>query len=284
MVSPMLDELATQSPLPKRPDPHWSPPPRDLAATPTTVFASDAGTETRTAARILIVENNVHFAATLRSNLEIEGFLVDLATNAPQAHKLICAFRPALVLLDVVLPGRDGFEFLRMLRTEGIDVPVVLLTARRDEEDKLRGFGLGADDFVTKPVSFLELVARIRAVLRRTHQAFDASTHWLQFGDVEVHPPTRTVRRQGSVVSLRPKEFDLLLALMRQRDRVVSRAELLRDVWGYRSGIVSRTVDTHMAGLRQKLECEPLNPQYLLTVRAAGYMLRWHGENLARGA
>jgi DNA-binding response OmpR family regulator len=237
--------------------------------------ASEEREDLRTAARILVVEDNLPFATTLRNNLEIEGFVVDHATSVTQAQTVIRVARPALVLLDIMLPGRDGYDLLRALRSEGAGVAVVVLTARRDEEDKLRGFGLGADDFVNKPVTFLELVARIRAVLRRTHPAFEsAPPNWIRFGDVEVHPPTRTVRRAGTVVSLRPKEFDLLLALMRHHDRILSRTELLRDVWGYRAGTFSRTVDTHVAALRQKIETEPLNPQFLLTVRSAGYMLR----------
>jgi DNA-binding response OmpR family regulator len=237
--------------------------------------ASDKREDFHTAARILVVEDNLPFATTLRNNLEIEGFLVDHATSVAQAQAVIRVARPVLVLLDIMLPGRDGYDLLRTLRSEGAGVAVVVLTARRDEEDKLRGFGLGADDFVNKPVTFLELVARIRAVLRRTHPAFEsAPPNWIRFGDVEVHPPTRTVRRGGAVVSLRPKEFDLLLALMRHHDRILSRTELLRDVWGYRAGTFSRTVDTHIAALRQKIETEPLNPQFLLTVRSAGYMLR----------
>jgi DNA-binding response OmpR family regulator len=229
--------------------------------------------------RILVVEDNLHFATTLRNNLEIEGFVVDLAATVTQGIQLIRASRPALVILDVMLPGRDGYDFMRALRAEGADTPVIFLTARGDEDDKLRGFGLGADDFVTKPVTFAELLARLRAVLRRTCRVFDeAAPRWIQFGDVEVNPPTRTVRRGGAAISLRPKEYDLLLALMRNHDRIVSRAELLRDVWGYRTGTMSRTVDTHMAGLRQKLELQPLSPRYLLSVRAAGYMLRWRAE------
>jgi DNA-binding response OmpR family regulator len=236
---------------------------------------SDERDNFHTAARILVVEDNLPFAATLRNNLEIEGFLVDHATSVAQALTIIRVARPALVLLDIMLPGRDGYDLLRMVRSEGAGVAVVVLTARRDEDGKLRGFGLGADDFVTKPVTFLELVARLRAVLRRTYPAFEsAPPNWIRFGDVEVHPLTRTVLRGGTVVSLRPKEFDLLLALMRQHDCIVSRTDLLRDVWRYRAGTFSRTVDTHVAALRQKIEVEPLKPQFLLTVRSAGYMLR----------
>lgn len=230
--------------------------------------------------RILIVEDNTHFATTLRNNLEVEGFVVDLASTVAQGQEQILSAPPSLVILDIMLPGRDGYELLRSLRAAGSMVPVVVLTARRDEQDKLRGFGLGADDFITKPINLLELLARIRALLRRTQPSFAAPTpQWIRFGDIEICPPARSVRRSGEPVELRPKEFELLLALFRQHDRVVSRAELLRDVWGYHASTVSRTVDTHMAGLRQKLETDPLNPRHLLTVRTAGYLLRQHAED-----
>ena len=231
--------------------------------------------EPLTSFRVLVVEDNVHFVSTLRNNLEIEGFVVDTAATVALAQQHILRAQPHLVMLDAMLPARDGFEFLHCLRSSGNTVPVVMLTTRRDEQDKLRAFRLGADDFVIKPVNLLELIARIRALLRRAYPGRAmVGPHWIRFGDIEICPPSRTVKRAGAVVDLRPKEFELLLALFKQRDRIVSRAELLRDVWGYHASTVSRTVDTHMAGLRHKLEADPLNPRYLLTVRTAGYLLR----------
>jgi DNA-binding response OmpR family regulator len=224
--------------------------------------------------RLLLIEDNVHYAAGLRNNLEIEGFEVDLAYNGATGLDLIRTRIPALVILDVMLPGRDGYEILRRLRDNAINVPVVILTARRDEFDKLRGFGLGADDFITKPVSILELIARIRAVLRRAHPGLEHAPHWIRCGDIDVHPASRTVRRRGEAIDLTPKEFDLLLALLRHEGMVVPRQELLRDVWGYQADTVSRTLDTHMASLRQKLEDDPLTPRYFATVRSVGYMMR----------
>jgi len=226
------------------------------------------------ATRVLVVEDNQHYALLLRNQLEIEGFVVDIALDAGPALEMIRLNTPTLVVLDVMLPTRDGYEILRRIRGEGRDLPVVLLTARRDEEDKLRGFGLGADDYVVKPVSIRELVARIRAVLRRVRPDAASSGTPIRFGDIEVYAPTRTVKRAGREVDLRPKEYDLLLALLREHGRTVSRMELLRDVWGYHADTVSRTVDTHLAGLRQKLEIDPMNPQYLITVRSVGYLLR----------
>jgi DNA-binding response OmpR family regulator len=224
--------------------------------------------------RLLIIEDNVPYASALRNNLEIEGFAVALAHDGVTGLARVRDYAPELVILDLMLPERDGYEVLRAIRGDRVDVAVVVLTARRDEPDKLRGFGLGADDYVTKPVGILELIARIRAVLRRTHHGADDLPAWIRFGDVEVHPPSRTVRRAGQEVDLRPKEYDLLLTLLRHQGRIVSRAELLRDVWGYHAGTVSRTVDTHIAALRAKLEADPLDPGHILTVRSAGYMLR----------
>jgi DNA-binding response OmpR family regulator len=224
--------------------------------------------------RLLLIEDNLHYATALRNNLEIDGFAVDVAGDANTGLRRMLAAPPALAVLDIMLPGRDGYDLLRQMRDKGVDVPVVILTARRDESDKLRGFGLGADDFITKPVSILELIARIRAVLRRAYPRLEPGALWIRFGDIEVHPGSRTVRRRGQEVDLRPKEFDLLLALLRHQDRIVSRSELLRDVWGYQADTVSRTVDTHMAGLRQKLEDDPLEPHYFITVRSVGYMMR----------
>lgn len=227
-----------------------------------------------TPVRLMVVEDNVHYASALRNNLEVEGFLVEVMHDGIAALARVRENPPMLMILDLMLPGRDGYEILRAVRDEGRDIPIVVLTARRDEPDKLRGFGLGADDYVTKPVGILELIARVRAVLRRAHPGYEDIPTWIHFGDVEIHPRTRAVRLEGQDVDLRPKEYDLLLALLRHQGRIVSRAELLRDVWGYSVETVSRTVDTHIAGLRAKLETDPLNPRYILTVRSAGYMLR----------
>jgi DNA-binding response OmpR family regulator len=234
------------------------------------MFAS-MGTEAD--ARLIVVEDNRHYAIALRNNLEVDGFAVDVAFDGETALARIRERRPALMVLDLMMPERDGYDVLRTLRDEGVSIPAVVLTARRDEADKLRAFGLGADDYITKPVGLMELIARIRAVLRRTLPGFDETPTWIRFGDVEVHPPSRTVRRNGQPVELRPKHFDLLIALLRHEGRVVSRAELLRDVWGYHADTVSRTVDTHIAGLRHQLEANPFDPRYILTVRTAGYML-----------
>lgn len=225
-------------------------------------------------ALILLVEDNQSYAAGLRNNLEVEGFEVVVAHEGATGLRLLHEQTPALVILDLMLPGIDGYDVLRAIRDAQVNVPVLVLTARKDEPDKLRAFGLGGDDYVTKPCGILELVARVRALLRRAQARQDEPASWIRIGQLEIYPPTRTVRRNGAEIELRPKEYDLLLALIRHSGRIVSRAELLREVWGYNAGTVSRTVDTHIVGLRQKVETDPLAPEHILTVRSAGYFLK----------
>ena len=233
------------------------------------------------AARILVVEDNANLALGLRNNLEIEGYAVDVARDGVAALDMARASAPDLVILDLMLPGLDGYRVLEALRAEGRDMPVLILTARGEEAEKVLGFRLGADDYVTKPFGLMELLARVRTHLRRATErarraaAGDgAAPAVVRFGDVEVEPATYVVRRGGAPVALRPKEFELLMALVRRRGGVASRLELLREVWGYADEVVSRTVDTHVAELRRKLEADAANPDYLLTVRKAGYRLR----------
>ncbi|MEO6326032.1 MAG: response regulator transcription factor [Thermoanaerobaculia bacterium] len=229
--------------------------------------------------RILIVEDNADLAFGLRNNLEIEGYVVDVAVDGLQGLDRARATRPDLVILDLMLPELDGFRVLRALRGEKFEMPILLLTARGEESDKVRGLKLGADDYVTKPFGLLELLARVEALLRRTaspasHAAqAAASAPPIRFGAIEVRPASRTILRRGTAVELSPKEFDLLLALLARPGRVVSRLELLREAWGYADSAVTRTVDTHIAELRRKLEDEPASPRHILTVRKAGYRL-----------
>jgi DNA-binding response OmpR family regulator len=227
--------------------------------------------------RILVVEDNPDLAFGLRNNLEIEGYEVVVAADGPGGLEEARACRPDLVVLDLMLPGLDGFRVLRTLRGEGSRVPVLLLTARGDESDKVRGLRLGADDYVTKPFGVLELLARVEALLRRAAGGAGAAGPGPaveRFGDIEVDPASRTVRRNGRTVGLRPMEFDLLLALLRRRGAVASRLDLMREVWGHQAAVLSRTVDTHVAELRRKLEKDPAVPRHILTVRKAGYRLQ----------
>jgi DNA-binding response OmpR family regulator len=228
--------------------------------------------------RILLVNTNQAFASTLCGALEIEGFGVDVAPEAEGAHQCIALHTPALIVLDIMAAGQSGCDLLQALRDHGVhDVPVIVLMACADEAEVLRGFALGAADFMTKPVHLPEFLARVRALVRRANPGFARTSPMIQFGEIEVHPAARMVRRGGETIALSPKEFDLLMALLRRRDRIVSRDEIMLDVWG--SGTTGRTVDTHIASLRQKLERDPASPRHVMTVRAFGYMLRWHAVN-----
>lgn len=227
-------------------------------------------------ARILIVEDNRTLALGLSRSLEASGYEVTVAGDGQAG--LRSALDPSLDLavLDLMLPERSGLEVLRELRAEGSSLPVLILTARGREIDKLRGFRLGADDYVVKPVGVLELEARVEAILRRTRSGGPgpAEPERYRFGDVEVDVPTRTVRRGGEPVELSPLETDLLVCLLRRDGAVVERATLLTEVWGYKRPVRTRTIDTHVGSLRAKLEPEPSEPTHLLTVRKVGYRLR----------
>jgi len=222
--------------------------------------------------RILVVEDNPDLAYGLRNNLEIEGYEVEVVEDGSEGLTRARAGGPDLIILDLMLPGLDGFRVLRALRDEGRRMPVLILTARGEEADKVRGLRLGADDYVTKPFGVLELLARVEALLRRTAPSSGAAPPE-QFGSIEVIPASRTVLRDGRPVGLTPKEFDLLLALLERRGAVATRMELLTEVWGYSAAVLSRTVDTHVAELRRKLEADPAAPRHILTVRKAGYRL-----------
>jgi DNA-binding response OmpR family regulator len=224
-------------------------------------------------ARILVIEDNEDLAFGLRNNLEIEGYRVELAADGRSGLTRAREFLPDLIVLDLMLPSLDGYHVLRELRAEGNVVPVVILTARTEEADKVRGFRLGADDYVTKPFGILELAARVEAVLRRSGGGLRAEVT-VRFGDVSVDAATRTVRKRDQTVELTPMEFNLLLALAKRRGAVVSRLDLLKEVWGHASTVLTRTVDTHVAELRRKLEDDPSRPRYILTSRKAGYRLQ----------
>ena len=226
-------------------------------------------------ARILIVEDNANLAYGLRTGLEIEGYDVQVAENGETGLERARSWGPDLVMLDLMLPGMDGYRVLKTLRENGSDVPVLILTARGEEADKVLGFRLGADDYVTKPCGVLELLARVGALLRRSRLADHRHTSDAieKFGAVEINPASRTVTKHGTPVGLSPKEFDLLLALVRRRGAVASRVELLREVWGHRVEVMTRTVDIHIAELRRKIEDDPSQPRHILTVWKAGYRL-----------
>jgi len=227
--------------------------------------------------RILVIEDNADLAYGLQNNLEIEGYEVRVAEDGETGLKRARSWGPELIILDLMLPDLDGFRVLQLLRKEGIRTPVLILTARGEESDKVLGFRMGADDYVTKPFGVLELLARVEAILRRTKMGGGGGEELAQeedlqvFGSITVDARARIVFRDGAEVPLTPKELDLLLALIRRQGSVVSRLDLLKEVWGHRAAVVSRTVDTHISELRRKLEEEPSSPKHILTVHKAGY-------------
>jgi len=222
--------------------------------------------------RVLVVEDQRDLASLLAHNLKQEGLDVRTVEDGREALPTVRSWRPDLVILDLMLPGLDGFEVLRGIRGNGHDIPVLILSARGEEQDKIRGFRLDADQYVTKPFSLVELLERVHALLRRsTRPVADQKAGALTFGDVMVDPAARSVSRRGDIIQLSPKAFDLLLSLIRREGRVASRMELLREVWGYGPLVLSRTVDSHVAELRRRLEDDPANPRHIVTVFKIGY-------------
>ena len=247
--------------------------------------------------RVLLVGGDADATRHLRAHLAVEGHEIAEAATAAAALECVRAEAAAgaalhLAVVTLALPDRHGYELLRDLRREAPDLALVALTACPDEAHRVRGLRLGADDVLVEPFGVTEFVARVEAVLRRTlprsspnaapNAASDASPGAaatparpaLRFGDVEVDPEARVVRRRGVEVPLGPKEFDLLAALLRRAGAIAPRAVLLREVWGYDRSVTSRTVDGHVAALRRKLEEDPRAPRYLLTAVKAGYRLR----------
>ena len=226
--------------------------------------------------KVLVIEDNANLAFGLTRSLEAEGYEVEGAEDGTRGLDLARTCGADLIVLDLMLPGIDGYTLLKKLRDGGIDIPVLILTARGEEADKVFGFRLGADDYVTKPFSLSELLARVQAILRRAKggDKREGEPTIEGFGEVELNTAARTVTKRGAAVALTPKEFDLLLALLRRRGAVASRLELLKDVWGHQAEVMTRTVDIHVAELRRKLEDDPSTPKHILTVWKAGYRLQ----------
>lgn len=227
--------------------------------------------------RVLLIEDNRNLAAGVTSALKLEGYHVDVATDGEAGLHQARFGRPAAIVLDLTLPKVDGYEVLRTLRQQGNRTPILILTARATEVDKLKGFQYGADDYVTKPFSILEVLARLEVLIRRAPVISEggsrAAGETVRFGAIELRSDCREVLRDGVSVPLRPKEYELLMALVEAHGAVISRHELLRLVWGMRPDVVTRTVDIHVAELRRKLEDDPAHPRHLLTVRKVGYRL-----------
>jgi DNA-binding response OmpR family regulator len=219
--------------------------------------------------RILIVDDEPSIVRGLQDNLRFEGYETLTATSGQEGLARALGEAPDLVLLDVMMPTVSGWDVCRQLRQHGVDVPVIMLTARGEEVDRVRGLELGADDYVTKPFSLRELLARVRAVLRRPgpRRKFEA----LAFGDVRVHLRARRVTRGGRPLQLTRKEFELLVYLLQHQGEIVTRDRLLDEVWGYERFPTTRTVDTHVLRLRRKLENDPDRPRFIETVHGQGY-------------
>jgi DNA-binding response OmpR family regulator len=223
--------------------------------------------------RVLVVEDDEAMAVALRDGFAYEGYEVTVARDGEEGLALAREQPPDLMILDVMLPRMNGLEVCKLLRSEGSELPVIMLTARGQEIDKVLGLKLGADDYVTKPFSFMELMARVEAVLRRVRPGGRTQQAAQRFGDVTVDLARHEASKGGVPLELSPREFRLLGYLLERRGEVVSREELLDAVWGYDSIPFTRTVDTHVAKLRKKIEDDPADPRYIITVHRLGYKL-----------
>ncbi len=224
------------------------------------------------AQKILVVDDELQIVRVARSYLEKAGYRVLTASNGKEALFVARHEKPDLVVLDLQMPEMDGLEFTRRVRAEQPDIAIIILTARVEEVDRILGLELGADDYMTKPFSPRELVARVRAVLRRS-QAAPAPAEVLQIKDLRLDKSRREATLAGERLDLTPTEFDLLAALMSAPGRAFSRADLLEAVQGVAFEAYERTIDAHIKNLRHKLEPDPANPHYITTVRGVGYRL-----------
>lgn len=222
-------------------------------------------------AKILIVEDEAGLVTTLRDRLKKQGYGVSVARNGVEGLELATAESFDLILLDLMLPGQNGLEVCQKLRELGSGTPIMMLTARRQTRDKVLGLKTGADDYLTKPFQMTELLARVEALLRRPREAGATVSARYQFGSIHIDVRRMEVSREGRALELSAKEFQLLRYFAEHRGAALSRSELLREVWGYDAQTSTRTVDVHVAWLRQKLEEDPKQPQIILTVVGSGY-------------
>jgi two-component system alkaline phosphatase synthesis response regulator PhoP len=220
---------------------------------------------------ILLIEDEPGLVLTLSDRLRSEGYAVDALYEGTDAVERATRQRFGLIILDVMLPGKGGFEVCEELRQRGVSTPVLMLTARSQMADKVKGLKIGADDYLTKPFEMPELLARVEALLRRGNRLGLEGPEFYDFGPFHVDMRRSEVLRDGSPAELSSKEFQLLRYLLEHRGRTLSREELLKEVWGYTSAPSTRTVDVHVAWLRQKLEADPKQPRYIVTVHGKGY-------------
>jgi two-component system, OmpR family, alkaline phosphatase synthesis response regulator PhoP len=227
---------------------------------------------TKPAETILVIEDDASLATGIAHNLRYEGYRVLVASDGSSGLELALAERPDLLVLDLMLPRLSGFDVLRTLRSEGLELQVIILSARGQEADKVKGLKLGADDYLTKPFGLAELLARVEAALRRPRLArAQAEQQPIAFGEVAVHLGRREVTRTGRPVTLTAKEFDLIVWLATHPGRPFSRDQILRQVWGWDYEGTDRTVDNFVRNLRAKLEPDPAEPRHLVTVHGVGY-------------
>lgn len=219
---------------------------------------------------VLIVDDDVKLVELLQTYFEQEQFLVYTAYDGIEAVELVAKRKPDIMILDIMLPGMDGREVCRKIRQHN-DVPIIMLTAKDDESDRLVGLGIGADDYVTKPFSMKEVVARAKVILRRIHGEVVEKKTVLQFREITIDLDRHQVKRSGDVLDLTPTEFKLLEVLARTPERVYSRFQLMENTQGYAFDGYERTIDAHIRNLRRKLEPDSRNPQYVLTVYGVGY-------------
>ena len=222
---------------------------------------------------ILVVEDEPAMLQGLKDNLEFETYEVDSAADGQTALEKIVSHSFDLIILDVMLPKLSGLEVCKRAREQGIKTPIIMLTARGEEIDKVLGLELGADDYVTKPFGVRELLARIKAVLRRSEGSAGGPNQIMVLGSLELDFASFTALRNGRELTLTPKEFEIMKFLWQHRNKTVSRDDLLTNVWGYDESISTRTVDNFILKLRQKLEDDPANPKYIITIHGIGYRL-----------
>jgi DNA-binding response OmpR family regulator len=223
----------------------------------------------QTTTRILIVEDEENMATGLKFNLEARGYRAEVALDGEEGYRKAVEGKPDLLVLDLMLPGLDGYEVCKRLKAQFPDLPIIILTARSQESEVVLGLELGADDYVTKPFGVLELMARIQAVLRRSKSPDQLSEY--RFGNVTVHFDTYSACKDGRSLDLSAREYEILRHLIEHKGKVVSRDELLNAVWGRDCFSAPRTVDTHIAKLRSKVEDEPHEPKHIVTVHGLGY-------------
>lgn len=230
--------------------------------------------------KILVVDDEPSIVTLMKFNLEKAGYEVITAEDGRQGLDLSLTEKPDLIVLDLMLPGMDGMDICKSLRQEKVDTPILMLTAKDEEFDKILGLELGADDYMTKPFSPREVVARVKAILRRTQvqQAPDDASSVIKLGALEIHTDTYDVYARGEQLVLTPKEYELLLYLSNHKNKVLSRDQLLNGVWDFHYDGDTRIVDVHISHLREKIEADPKRPAYIRTIRGFGYKLEVPAE------